>query len=121
MQALTSTVARILFALPFAIFGLFHFMNAQGMAGMVPIPGGVFWIYLTGAALIAAAISIIIRKQARLACLLLALFLVITALAVHLPGAMGGDQMSTSNVLKDLALAGAALGFAGRFENDPTF
>jgi len=121
MHTLTSTVARIIFAVPFAIFGLFHFMNASAMAGMVPIPGGVFWIYLTGAALIAASISILIKKEARLACLLLALLLAIFALSIHLPGALGGDQASVSSMLKDLALAGAALGFAGRFANDPTF
>jgi len=121
MQTLTSTVARIIFAVPLAIFGLFHFMNGPAMAGMVPIPGGVFWVYLTGAALLAAAISILIKKQARLACLLLALMLTIFALSIHLPGALGGDQASVSSMLKDLALAGAALAFAGRFENDPTF
>jgi uncharacterized membrane protein len=121
MNALTSTGARIIFAIPFAVFGLFHFMNASAMAGMVPIPGGVFWVYLTGAALLAASISILIKKQAYLACLLLALFLAITALAVHLPGVIGGDQMSMPSMLKDLALSGAALGFAGRFANDPAF
>ena len=121
MHTLTSTGARIIYAVPFAIFGLFHFMNASAMAGMVPIPGGVFWIYLTGAALIAASISILIRKEARLACLLLALLLAIFALSIHLPGAIDGNQASVTNMLKDLALAGAALGFAGRFEKDPTF
>lgn len=121
MHTLTSTGARIIYGVPFAIFGLFHFMNASAMAGMVPIPGGVIWIYLTGAALIAASISILIKKQARLACLLLALLLAIFALSIHLPGAINGDQASTSNFLKDLALSGAALGFAGRFANDPTF
>jgi uncharacterized membrane protein len=72
MQALTTTVARVLFALPFGIFGLLHFMGGQNMAGMVPawIPGGVFWVYLTGLAHIAATVSIIAQKKARLASLL---------------------------------------------------
>jgi putative oxidoreductase len=121
MNALTSTGARFIFAIPFAVFGLFHFMNASAMAGMVPIPGGVFWVYLTGAAMLAASISIIIRKQAYLACLLLALLLAIYALSIHLPGAIGGNQPSVTNLLKDLALSGAALCFAGRFANDPAF
>ncbi len=38
------------------IFGVGH-MTMQCYGGMVAIPGGVFWIYLTGAALIAAAVS----------------------------------------------------------------
>ncbi|CAM4033867.1 MULTISPECIES: hypothetical protein [Flavobacterium] len=40
-----SALGRFSFFIPMVIFGLFHFMNAKAMAGMVPIPGGVFWIY----------------------------------------------------------------------------
>ncbi len=67
MGALTSTVARYVFAIPFGIFGLLHLMGGQNMAGMVPswIPGGVFWVYLTGLALMAAAVSIIIQKKSK--------------------------------------------------------
>ncbi len=113
MSLLTSTVARWLYALPFGIFGLMHFMMAENMAGMVPLPGGVIWVYLTGVALIAACISFIIQKQVRLAGLLLALMLIIFVLAIHLPTVMGGDQSAMSSLLKDLALAGGALLIAG--------
>jgi uncharacterized membrane protein len=120
MQALTTTVARILFALPFGIFGLLHFMGGQNMAGMVPswIPGGVFWVYLTGLAHIAATVSIIAQKKAKLACLLLAAMLGVFVLTIHLPGVIGaademGRMMSMSAFLKDVALVGAALAFAG--------
>ncbi len=111
MQLLTKTVSRYLFAIPFIIFGILHFMNAGGMAGMVPgwLPGGVFWVYLTGLALIAAPISLFIGKKDKLAMLLLALMLVIFALLVHLPG----GQSSMPSLLKDLSLAGAALTWAG--------
>jgi uncharacterized membrane protein YphA (DoxX/SURF4 family) len=120
MQALTTTVARILFALPFGIFGLLHLMGAQNMAGMVPswIPGGVFWVYLTGLAHIAATVSIITQKKAKLASLLLAAMLGVFILTIHLPGIVGaademGRMMSMSGFLKDVALAGGALAFAG--------
>ena len=111
MDTLTTTGARILYAIPMAIFGIFHFMNGSAMAGMVPsfIPGGVFWVYLTGLGLILAAVAILIQKKARLASLLLAAMLIIFVLTIHLPGL--GDSMP--NLLKDAALAGAALGFAG--------
>ncbi|MGF1669398.1 MAG: DoxX family protein [Balneolaceae bacterium] len=112
---LTSTFARWLYAIPFGIFGLMHFMAAGDMAGMVPLPGGIFWVYLTGAALIAASVSFIIEKQTRLAGLLLALMLAIFAFTIHLPSLMGGDQMAMSSMLKDLALAGAALFIAGQY------
>jgi len=102
-----------LFALPMAVFGIMHFMAGEAMAGMVPIPGGVIWVYLTGAALLAAAVAIIIGKKAVLAAQLLALFLLLTALTVHLPSLMGGDQNAMGQVLKDFALAGGALVLSG--------
>ncbi|MDX1628108.1 MAG: DoxX family protein [Fulvivirga sp.] len=110
-----STVGRFLYAIPMAVFGLFHFMNASQMAGMVPIPGGEIWVYITGAALLAAAISIMIQKKASLATLLLGVMLLIFALSIHLPSVMGGDQNAMPNLLKDTALAGAAFFMSGKF------
>ena len=106
-------IGKILFALPMAVFGVIHFISGEAMAGMVPIPGGVLWVYLTGVALIAAAAAILTGKQAVLASQLLALFLILTALTVHLPALMGGDQMAMGQVLKDVALAGGALVLSG--------
>lgn len=111
-------VGRFLFAIPMAVFGVFHFLNTQAMVGMVPIPGGAIWIYVTGVALIAAAAAIMVGQQAVLATRLLAVFLLLTALTVHLPAVMGGDQAAMSNVLKDLALAGGALILSGVFAEE---
>ena len=96
MNMLTTAGARLLYAIPMAIFGLFHFMNGSQMAEMVPsfIPGGIFWVYLTGLALVLAAVAIIIQKQARLACLLLAGMLILFVLTMHLPAVLGGDMQS---------------------------
>ncbi|KAA3615582.1 MAG: DoxX family protein [Calditrichaeota bacterium] len=115
MQALTGTAARYIFAIPFIIFGLMHFMAGGEMAGMVPsfIPGGVFWVYLTGLALVLAGISLVIKKKDKLAALLLGIMLILFVLTIHLPSVMGGNQMAMSQVLKDLALAGAAFAFSG--------
>ena len=107
-----------MFALPFALFGFFHFGNAQYMAdNLVPswMPGGVFWVYLTGLALIAAAVSIIIRKMASLSTLLLGVMLVLFVLLIHLPGVMSGNEASMPMLLKDFALAGAAWTYSGVF------
>lgn len=104
-------LGRYLFAIPMLIFGIFHFMNANAMAGMVPLPGGVFWVYLTGAGFILAAISIVIKKHDRLACFLLGIMLLIFALSIHLGGAIDGDQNSTTQFLKDVALAGGAFAY----------
>ena len=116
MQGLTTTVARIIFAIPFGIFGLFHFMNAPDMATeFVPsfIPGGEFWVYLTGLGLVLACVSLLIQKQMRLACLLLAAMLGIFVLTIHLPGLMEGKEIAMPMLLKDLGLAGGALTYAG--------
>lgn len=112
-------VGRYLFALPFGIFGLFHFMNAGQMAGMVPIPGGVFWVYLTGIALLAACISILFEKKARLACILLGVMLLIFVLTIHLPGVLGeGGQTAMTMLLKDTVMAGGAWVLAGQFTSN---
>ena len=115
LDVLTTTVARGAFALPFAIFGLFHFLNASAMAGMVPIPGGVFWIYFTGAALIAGSLGILTGKLGRFAALGLAALLVTFIVGVHVPGLSNPQmqQMATMGLLKDVSLLGGALTWAG--------
>jgi putative oxidoreductase len=119
MKNITSTLGRILFALPFLVFGINHFLYAKGMAGIVPsfIPGGVIWVYITGVALVAASISIIAKKYIKVSTLLLALFLILMVILVHVPGLNNADKMVSMNamvgLLKDLALAGAALYISG--------
>lgn len=114
-----SKIGRYLYALPFGVFGILHFMNAGQMAGMVPIPGGVFWVYLTGLAMLAACISILIEQKVRLATILLGIMLLIFVLSIHLPAVIGGEmQSSMPNLLKDLALAGGAWIIAGNTEEE---
>lgn len=108
------SLGKYMYLIPLAIFGLFHFMNAEAMAGMVPsfLPAKVVWVYLTGAALIAAVVAVIMGKKAELALQLLGLMLTLFALLLWLPGAIEGDQTATSMFLKDIALAGAAWFFS---------
>jgi len=117
-----STTGRILFGLPFIVFGIFHFVSGAGMAGMVPqwLPGGVFWVYLIGTALIAAGISVLIQWQTRLATLLLGALMLVFALTLFLPGLINAPDPQTAgmmrtSLLKDLALAGAAFFFSGHY------
>ena len=117
MKTLTTVVARVLYAVPMLLFGIMHFMNANAMTGMVPgfMPAKVFWVYLTGLALVGAGISILTGYKAKLASLLLAVMLGVFVLTIHLPGVMNPDtwQSSMPNLLKDLALAGGALIISG--------
>ncbi|MBX9853094.1 MAG: DoxX family protein [Cytophagaceae bacterium] len=107
-----SFIGKLLFALSIAFFGIGHFGNAQAMAGFVPsfIPGGIFWVYLTGAALIAAAVSIVTGKYVKLAGILLGAMLLIFALTIHLPGLSNPQmaQFAMVALVKDIALAGAS-------------
>ncbi len=114
------TVGRFLYAIPFVIFAMFHFMNGSAMAGMVPVPGGVFWVYLVGLALLAAAVSIMTGKLAVLATRLLALLLLIFVFTIHLPGVLhaadqAAMQLPMMMLLKDTALAGGAMVLSGVF------
>ena len=105
-------LGKYIFAIPFLVFGLFHFMNAEAMSAMAP--GGKIVVYISGVALILAAVSIVIGKLDKLACLLLALLLLLIIALVHVPGMMNAademaKQASMSMMLKDIGLMGGAL------------
>jgi uncharacterized membrane protein len=106
-----SSIGRILYAVPFFIFGIIHFASGGSMVDFVPrwLPFHIFWIYFAGLAFIAASISIVFLKYARLACLLLALLLFIFIVTIRLPALIAGDPYALTVLLKDLSLMGAAL------------
>ncbi len=113
-------IGRILYALVVAFFGINHFLNGTGMQNTVPsfIPGGVFWVYFTGTALLLAAISFLIDKQTKLAGLLMAAFLLIIVLTIHLPAVLHAEDVGSvrfplTNLVKDTGLAAGALMVAG--------
>ena len=114
-------IGTILYALVIGFFGINHFVEGTGMQKLVPafLPGGVAWVYITGAALIAAAISFLVNKQVRLAGLLLAVFLILIVVTVHLPAVInaphdGSRRFPMVNMIKDTGLAAAALMIASR-------
>lgn len=109
-------LGKWLFAIPFLIFGFFHFMGADAMAEMAP--GGAPMVYFTGLCLVAAAVSIFIGKYDKLAATLLAVMLLLFILIVHAPAVAGGDQMAMMSLLKDMGLIGGALMYAGAYAKD---
>lgn len=122
MNALTNSIARALYALPFGVFGILHFINASAMAGMVPVPGGAFWVYLTGLIFLAACVSILMERKTYLAGLVLGITLLVFVLTIHLPAIINAaDAMAMQNsltqLLKDTALAGGAFYIAGRYRH----
>jgi putative oxidoreductase len=120
MEKILSFVGRFIFAIPFLLFGANHLMSAGQMAPMVPayIPGGIFWVYFTGAAMVLAALAIITGKQGRAACFGLAVMLLIFIVTIHSPGLSNPQMkmMSMINLLKDTGLMGACLFMAGTFK-----
>jgi uncharacterized membrane protein len=100
-------IVRFIFSGVIAVFGVLHIMNGEMMAEMIPsyLPGGVIWVYITGACLIAGGIAIAINKMAKLAGYLLALLLMTFVITVHFPG----GQASIGQVMKDTALAMASI------------
>lgn len=114
-------LGKFLFALPFAMFGVMHFTAAESLASMAPF-GGTIMVYLTGVALIAAVISILLGKMDKLASFLLGVFLILTALLVHAKGIGSEDEAAQAaamtGMLKDLMLAGAAWLYAAYIAKD---
>jgi len=121
---LLSTSGRILFALPFGVIGINHFIVSDFFNGMLTtfIPGGGFMILFTGACLIAASISIILKKYIKLSCLLLALLLLIFILTIHIPQLFEPSkaQIAFMELLKDTALMGGALLIASIYKEEKT-
>ena len=117
MKVLTSKPVRFVYAILFAIFGINQIINAGTYKQLIPsfLPFGTIWVYLIGAILITASISIILKKYTKTTCLILSLVLLLVVFTVHIPGLFNPDfmQISMVNVLKDTGLAGGGLVIAG--------
>lgn len=108
-------LGRVLFALPFGIMGLNHFLMRDVFIGMMSsfIPGGAFTVLITGAVLILGSISIILNKNLKIACFGLAVLLFLFIVTIHIPGLFNTDpklvQTSLIELLKDTGLMGGAI------------
>ncbi|MES2772702.1 MAG: DoxX family protein [Bacteroidota bacterium] len=121
MNNAVNRIGTIIYGLIVGFFGVNHFLNAASMAKDVPkyLPSSIVWIYISGAALVLAAIAIIINVQSRAAGYLLFLLLAIIIGTLHVPGLMNAADetskaMNLTMILKDGAMAAAALMVAAR-------
>lgn len=114
-------VGRILFALPFAVFGVNHFLMLDLYVGMLTsfIPLGVYTIMLTGVLLFVASISIILKKHVQLATMVLAGLLFLFIATIHIPNLFKdvNSPITMIAMLKDISLMGGALMIAGVCKN----
>jgi uncharacterized membrane protein len=111
------TLGRLFFAIPMAVFAAQHFTETKPVSTIVPswLPWHIFWTLFVGAALIAAALSIVVKKQARLAAILLGAMLIMFVLLLHIPSIMAKpkEPFRWAIALRDLAFSGGAFAFAG--------
>ena len=121
MKKLT-TIGRILFAIPFALFGINHFLMLDYYLGMLTsfVPLGAYTIILTGIMLIAASISIITKVLVKFSTLMLAVLLFIFIVTIHIPHLyIDADKTATIiALLKDISLLGGSLMIFGIYSEE---
>jgi len=80
-------IARILFALSLLAFGVSHFAYVAQTAALVPtwLPFRIGWVYLTGAAHLAAGIGVLFSIYPRLAATMEAAMLSVFTLLIWIP------------------------------------
>jgi len=109
-------LTNICFAVPLAIFGAEHFAIIDALASMVPpfMPWRLFWAYLVGVALIAAALSIATRILVRWSGLLFGIMMLLFVAMIHLPGAIAtGARIPWTIVFRESSFAGGGWVLAG--------
>ena len=112
-------IGKLMIVIPMAYFGFGHLASANALVGLIPdfLPFPIVWVYVSGLALILAAIAIILGKQAKLAAQLLGLLLVLIAVIVHLPSGLNGDTFELMNFFKNIAIAGGAWYMSAHLSN----
>jgi putative oxidoreductase len=117
-----TTVGRVLFALPFAVFGINHFLMTDYYIGMLTsfIPLGAYTIILTGIMLIAASVSIIFKLYIKLTTLMLAGLLFFFIITIHIPHLLSGidHEITLIALLKDISLMGGSLMISGIYSEE---
>lgn len=117
-----TTLGRILFALPFAIFGINHFLMTDYYVGMLTsfIPLGAYTIILTGLMLIITSISIITKKFVKISTFILAGLLFTFIVTIHIPHLLSDVDKTATIIalLKDISLMGGSLMIAGIYSEE---
>jgi uncharacterized membrane protein YphA (DoxX/SURF4 family) len=106
----------LFYAAPIAAFGTEHFTVTEAIASIIPawIPWHQFWAYFVGACLLAAALALVTRIQARLAALLLGLTFFLFVALMHFPNWLQDphNRFALTVALRELSFSGGALALA---------
>ena len=107
-------IARILFGLPFVVFGMMYFTHSATMVTVIPafLPVPLLFVYLIGILLILSGLGIVLDYNTVLAYKFLTVLLIIYVLTVDLPAVIAmATPVIIYGLLKDIALIGASLAF----------
>jgi uncharacterized membrane protein len=106
-------LGRYFFSLAMLTFGVQHFISEKFTTRVGPpwFPGRPLWAYLTGTAVAATGVAILLRQKARLAATLLGAILFLFFLFLHIPRILVNldDPGPWTSGFEVLALCGSAL------------
>ncbi len=120
-------LGKYIFPLSFLLYVGLHLGKPEVGAAFVPdfIPFPYFWNYFTLVCILLFIVSAVIGKYDKLAYTLMALYVILMAVLVHLPRAMGHELTSTMmadlgrekelemvNFFRNIMVTGALLAFA---------
>lgn len=121
-------LGKYIFPLSFLLYVGLHLGKPDVGASFVPdyIPFPYFWNYFTLVCIVLFIISALIGKYDKLAYTLMALYVILMAVLVHLPRAMGHElgtenmtadlmrekELEMVNFFRNIMVTGALLGFA---------
>ena|SRR5688572_9149310 len=119
-----TVIGRYLFAIPFVIFGFIYLIKAETLTQVIEQTGSIVWVYVAGLIMLFAGVAILIRKKDAVASFLLGLLFLVFALLFDMQVAITqnfADPLSTSQLLKDLIIAGAAFVYCRSAAKDRTW
>lgn len=127
-------LGKYIFPLSFLLYVGLHLGKPDVGASFVPdyIPFPYFWNYFTLVCILLFIISAVIGKYDKLAYSLMALYVILMAILVHLPGAVGQEigtehmtadlmrekELEMVNFFRNIMVTGALLAFAKYVAND---
>lgn len=133
----TLHIGKYLFPLSFLLYVGLHIGKPGVGASFVPayIPFPYFWNYFTLVCIMAFIVSALLGKYDKLAYALMALYVFLMAVLVHLPRALGYNagvenmmadaamqqELEMVNVFRNIMVTGALLGFAKFVARDKRF
>ncbi len=104
---------RILFPLSFLLYVGLHFGKPAVGASFVPVwlPAPLFWNYFTGVLILLFIVSCLSGKFDKVASLLMALYVFLMIILVHIPRA-GSSENDMLNIFRNIMVIGALFIYA---------